>query len=427
MSGRERRAGVTVLVVGGKLQGVEICYLARQAGYRTVLVDRYAGVPASGLADEFVGADALDAQTLLPLFQEADIVFPAVEDAQVLEALLGYGERTRTPVVGDLRSYRTSSSKAASNALFARVGVPEPAAYPECGLPVVVKPDGLSGSLGVTRADTPEQLEQARAALGGGAVVQRFIEGRSFSMEVIGDGERFWKLPITEVCIAPDYDAERIIAPADLTDDERAQFEAIGQRLGERLRIDGIFDIEVMSDEGRLATLEIDARFPSQTPVSVYHATGINMVAELTEMRLASDAYTAPQPTRTGACWYQQIEVGPDGLKLTGEHPISACGPLALIPSLYGAEAVLTDVPAAWGVEGEGGAGIGAGTGTGSGADATALPAPPWRAIVITAGPDCASAGARFDRCAAEMAAAAQMRLLSADMRVKGEGHVQVR
>ncbi|MDY2625929.1 MAG: hypothetical protein SOV74_06415, partial [Coriobacteriales bacterium] len=73
MSGRERRAGVTVLVVGGKLQGVEICYLARQAGYHTVLVDRYAGVPASGLADEFVGADALDAQTLLPLFQEADI------------------------------------------------------------------------------------------------------------------------------------------------------------------------------------------------------------------------------------------------------------------------------------------------------------------------------------------------------------------
>ena len=232
-------------------------------------------------------------------------------------------------------------------------------------------------------------------------------------MEVIGDGKRFWKLPITEVCIAPDYDAERIIAPAQITESERAQFEAIGQRLGERLRIDGIFDIEVMSDEGQLAAIEIDARFPSQTPVSVYHATGINMVAELTEMRLASDAYTAPQPTRTGACWYQQIEVGPDGLKLTGEHPISACGPLALIPGLFGAEAVLTDVPAAWG------AGIGAG--------ATALPAPPWRAIVITAGPDCASAGARFDRCAAEMAAAAQMRLLSADMRVKGEGHVQVR
>ena len=136
-------------------------------------------------------------------------------------------------------------------------------------------------------------------------------------------------------------------------------------------------------------------------------------------MRLAPDAYTAPQPARTGACWYQQIEVGPDGLKLTGEHPISTCGPLALIPGLFGAEAVLTDVPAAWGVEGE--------AGTGISAVATALPAPPWRAIVVTAGPDCASAGARFDRCAAEMAAAAQMRLLSADMRVKGEGHVQVR
>ena len=39
-------------VIGGRLQGTEAAYLAREAGYEVVLVDRMADVPATGLVDE---------------------------------------------------------------------------------------------------------------------------------------------------------------------------------------------------------------------------------------------------------------------------------------------------------------------------------------------------------------------------------------
>ena len=39
-------------VVGGKLQGTEAAYLAGEAGYEVVLIDRRAERPAAGLAAE---------------------------------------------------------------------------------------------------------------------------------------------------------------------------------------------------------------------------------------------------------------------------------------------------------------------------------------------------------------------------------------
>ncbi|RHV89163.1 hypothetical protein DXA96_09805 [Lachnospiraceae bacterium OF09-33XD] len=43
-----------ILVAGGRLQGTEIVYLARKAGYCVILIDRSENAPAAGLADLFV-------------------------------------------------------------------------------------------------------------------------------------------------------------------------------------------------------------------------------------------------------------------------------------------------------------------------------------------------------------------------------------
>jgi pyrrolysine biosynthesis protein PylC len=42
-----------VVVAGGKLQGIEAAYLAHQAGWSVLLIDREASPPARGLCDQF--------------------------------------------------------------------------------------------------------------------------------------------------------------------------------------------------------------------------------------------------------------------------------------------------------------------------------------------------------------------------------------
>ena len=46
-----------VAIAGGGLQGVELCWLAKKAGWETLLVDRRPAPPALHLADGFVQAD----------------------------------------------------------------------------------------------------------------------------------------------------------------------------------------------------------------------------------------------------------------------------------------------------------------------------------------------------------------------------------
>ena len=78
-------------VVGGKLQGTEAAYLAGEAGYEVVLIDRRAGRPAAGLAAEThvfdVTADPVRTRELL---LSCDAVLPACED----EATLAFSPRS---------------------------------------------------------------------------------------------------------------------------------------------------------------------------------------------------------------------------------------------------------------------------------------------------------------------------------------------
>ncbi|MDR3316182.1 MAG: 3-methylornithine--L-lysine ligase PylC [Coriobacteriales bacterium] len=332
---------LAALIIGGRLQGIELAYLAHEAGWATTLVDRHPRVPASGLVDRFICADAQDAAVLLPLVAAADLVLPAVEDRGVLEQLVSYGLQTGTDVVCDLDAYRLSASKLRSNALFSALGLPLPEPWPGCGLPVIIKPDALSGSQGVRVARTRDELRVALESVEGTPVIQQYLEGRSWSMELVGNGECFDRLPITEVVCGADFDCECIVAPAGLSLDERAQFIRIADTLGDALHIDGIFDIEVISSEGQLKLLEIDARFPSQTPISVYHATGINML-ELLYRRHTKDGLYVEQD-RAQCCLYQQIEVEAGVLHFVGEHVLADSEPLRCRKGFFGAEVALTD------------------------------------------------------------------------------------
>jgi pyrrolysine biosynthesis protein PylC len=106
-------------------------------------------------------------------------------------------------------------------------------------------------------------------------------------------------------------------------------------------------DIEVIDDESqsdRLKVIEIDARFPSQTPSVVYHSTGFNMFEWVVEYwcsgRLPSwsDIHArARWVLLSHFCFQNGI------LKECGEHVLSQTKHLNIHRDTFGAELFISD------------------------------------------------------------------------------------
>ena len=348
---REAEVTVRLVVIGGKLQGVEAAYLGLKAGYEIVLVDRVQDVPASGLATEThvfdIGEDEARARRL---FMSCDAVLPACEDQTTLGWLT---QRTRAwgvPLLFDLSAYSVSSSKLRSSRLFDDLSVPRPAPWPGCSFPVIVKPSESSGSDGVRLVHDEDELAAVRDELearGHEAVVEEFAPGPSWSLEVIAWRGVARPLLATELEFDRLYDCKRVLAPVTGPEvgDRLARFAEIGERLALGLGLSGVMDIEVMLNDGVLKVLEIDARLPSQTPTVVLHSCGVNMVALLAETVLSGRIPSVDLTARQGCC-YQHVRVSDGAVEVLGEHMMGTSGPLRLVRGLYGADEVITDLPA---------------------------------------------------------------------------------
>ena len=150
-----------VVVIGGKLQGVEAAYLAKKAGWEVILIDKNPEAPARGLSDVYYLLDITKAKDLTDVFKEADFVMPALENSEALTSLEQWAAKVKVPVVHDPRAYAVSSSKRKSNELFDKLKIPRPIDWPKCGFPAIAKPSVSSGSANVYKLEhLPHYYEQ---------------------------------------------------------------------------------------------------------------------------------------------------------------------------------------------------------------------------------------------------------------------------
>lgn len=339
-------------VVGGKLQGTEAVYLAAKAGHATLLVDRRPAPPAAGLADAHVVLDVTaDEERARAVLGSCDAVLPACEDLATLAWLAEHVPRWGVSLLFDLDAYTLTSSKIASNQLFALLGVPRPRPWPGCDFPVIVKPSAASGSEGVTLARDEEELvaaQQALASSGSGVVVEEFVPGPSLSLEVLCRDGVATPLQVTGLEFDEDYDCKRVVAPADeawqaaATPQVLSAFDAVAARLAHGLDLQGLMDVEVMIGHGQPKVLEIDARLPSQTPTVVYWSSGLNVVDLL--VRTAQEGRVpAVDRAPVRACVYQHVAARDGELRVAGEHVMAEARPLTLVPGFFGVHEALTD------------------------------------------------------------------------------------
>jgi pyrrolysine biosynthesis protein PylC len=178
-----------------------------------------------------------------------------------------------------------------------------------------------------------------------GHVLQGYLEGPSYSIEILGRPGSYRTLQITTLEMDREHDCKRVLAPSSLPTDLARSFEETAVTLAEAVGLWGIMDVEAVLHEGRLNVLEIDARFPSQTPTAVYHSTGINMVEALARVFLPGEGREAqPTPARSPrGSILEHVRVGRGELAVCGEGIMARAGPLRLEADFFGAQEALTN------------------------------------------------------------------------------------
>lgn len=333
-----------VAIVGGKLQGVEAVYLAKKAGWEVILVDKYSEVPAVELCDQFYSLDVTKVVEWIPLLRGIDLIIPALENQEALDSLVRTANYAGVPLVFDEDAYEISSSKIRSNAMFAETGVPAPIPWPECGFPIIVKPSVASGSEGVIKIKSTLEFQRFLVEKDlTDWVIEEYLEGPSYSLEVIGYSGVYKVLQITELHMDESYDCKRVVGSAAVLSEElKETFEQIGLGLARSLNLNGIMDIETILHQGQLKVLEIDARLPSQTPIAVYHSTGINMLKILGEAFVQGKPWQAFDILEKRGVIYEHIHVTDDCLEISGEHIMTDVGPLHRYADFFGADEALS-------------------------------------------------------------------------------------
>ncbi len=331
-----------VAIIGGKLQGLEAAYLAGKADWDVTMIDRVPDVPAGGLCQQFLLADITTQTDLKRLLQPFDMVVPALENQDALKCLHNYAEKERAGIVFDFDAYAITSSKIESDKLLSHIQIPTPAPYPHDGFPVIVKPSIGSGSNGVCVVHDSKQLESHLAAATDEQVIQTFIHGPSYSLEIIGCPGNYCPLQVTELEVDPVFDCKRVIAPSGLSKKLTADFENIAIKTANALKLNGLMDVEVILDHDVLRVLEIDARLPSQTPITVLTSTGINMLQLLAAQHFLPSYKTTGIPIAQRGVIYEHIRVDGSTLTVTGEHAMASAGTLHLEEDFFGADEAIT-------------------------------------------------------------------------------------
>ncbi len=152
----------------------------------------------------------------------------------------------------------------------------------ELGSPVFVKPANMGSSVGVSRAETTEELDEALALAASydeWLVVEEAIEGREIEIAVLGNRSPRTSLPGEIVAGADFYTYEdkyhdgvaKLLIPAPLDDSEIAEMSKMAVAAYRALRVDGLARADFFYEpEGRGWLVNELNTLPGFTPISMY-------------------------------------------------------------------------------------------------------------------------------------------------------------
>ncbi|HKK96409.1 MAG TPA: 3-methylornithine--L-lysine ligase PylC [Anaerovoracaceae bacterium] len=330
-----------IVIIGGKLQGTEAIYLAKKAGYHSILIDINENVMSAKLCDEFVCGDIINRdENVMTALSEADIIIPTMENMEVIKAIGKISLEYNLNVAFDFEAYMITQSKLKSDELFHKNHIPSPKYYPNCQPPYILKPICESGSHGIIKINTKEELDKIDNL--SDYIIQEYLEGPSYSIEIIGNREKYKTFEITKIHMDDVFDCKRVTAPCNISKETENKFKKIAIKIAKLVELNGIMDVEAILHRGELKILEIDARMPSQTPSVVLMTTGVNLLKELIELKL-NGRFTEDEFDKKLYGTYENYSLIDGVLLNQGEHIMGDAKYLKHAKDLFGYKDVIWD------------------------------------------------------------------------------------
>lgn len=339
---------INILICGGGLQGVELCFLAKQAHWNIILIDKNSLCPAKNLANTFYTYDLCQLahntnKNIAQVFQEAHLIIPATENPKTLDILEDYCRKNALPFAFDVAAYAISSSKLKSRDFFIQCKSPIPTPFlheKDITYPLLAKPSNGSGSQGVQVFHSHTEFLHVfpQGIYTEHWIFEAFYEGPSYSIEICGKNGNYKAFAVTKLHMDEFYDCSAVTTPSTLSQSLEQNLAKEGIKLAKALNLQGLMDLEVIVPAVAIDTtqnilppyviLEIDARFPSQTPTAVFYATGVNLIEELA---CAFIDYTIQYKKHDlRAIRYEHILYKDTNMKNLGEHIMTTHGPLEM-------------------------------------------------------------------------------------------------
>lgn len=332
-----------IVIVGGKLQGMEAAYLGKEAGIEIILIDQNPHAPAQKLCSRFICGDVLSHDPQIrEALDSADMILPTMENDAVLEGLTALSKERGYVLAFDWEAYKISSSKRRSDAMFAKHQLPCPTYYPKGHFPYIAKPEEGSGSHGVQYFEKQEELDTFLNQQSASFIIQEFVEGPSYSVEIIGRPGSYRTYEITEIFVDDGYDCNLAAAYGTIEPEKAERIQELARQIAEIIGLTGIMDLEVIDHHGEIKILEIDARLPSQTSIAVYHASGMNYIQELYDLFCRGD-FQQPQKNLGKCAFLTQYFVDGRTCSCQGEHIMTEGGLLDDTPGIAGPARAITD------------------------------------------------------------------------------------
>jgi len=314
-----RRNGrrLRLLILGGGVYQVPLIRRARELDLETIVVTPEGPFPGIRLGDQHWDLDTTDEEAVLRAARSYGIDGIATTGTDVCLPTLGR-------VVDELglrgpsgSSARMSADKTLMKRAFKKHGVPTAEfeiveswadardASRRLGLPLIVKASDSSGSRGVTRVDSADELESAwgralavsRNRL---IVLERCLEGVEFGAQAFVTGNEVVAVfPHNDtVTPAPFQTPVGHSLPASLTSPQMASLSDVVCRGVRALDIrDAVCNVDLMFADGQVQVLEIGARMGATClPENVAVFSGLDVYGHL--LRLALGQATAVRTLR---------------------------------------------------------------------------------------------------------------------------------
>ena len=182
---------------------------------------------------------------------------------------------------------------------------------------------GSQGMVKITDEETARKLSQNPDQY----VVQEYLPGTVYSIEVAGSPGNHAVFQVTELGMDQIHDCKRVVAPTLLPEKLKKDLAASALACADALNLWGLMDVEAVAHDGRMKILEIDARLPSQTPTAVFHSTRINLLYALAQP-FAPELSPQTGGGPVGGVVYEHVRVSENTVAVSGEHVMGDAGPL---------------------------------------------------------------------------------------------------